>query len=126
MQVAVRRHLGAELSDVTVAVQGLGHVGFALCCLLHQAGARLVVAEPRGALADRAATLFGAQVVSSSALIDAEADVFAPCALGAVLDKTTVDRLRAKVVCGAANNQLATTRDGADFMHITTDRLRTP
>lgn len=115
MQVAVRRHLSADLSDVTVAVQGIGHVGFALCGLLHQAGARLVVAEPRRALADRAATLFGARVVSSSALIDAEADVFAPCALGAVLDKTTVNRLRAKVVCGAANNQLATARDGAEL-----------
>lgn len=115
MRVAVKRRLGAELGDTTVAVQGLGHVGFALCELLHQSGARLIVAEPRPGVAERAAALFGAQVVASSALIDAEADVFAPCALGAVLDKVAVRRLRAKVVCGAANNQLATPRQGRDL-----------
>lgn len=115
MRVAVKRRLGADLGDVTVAVQGLGHVGFALCGLLHQSGARLIVSEPRHEVAERAAALFGAQVVTSTALIDAEADVFAPCALGAVLDKATVRRLRAKVVCGAANNQLATPRQGNEL-----------
>jgi len=115
MEVAVRRRLGAELGDVTVAVQGLGHVGFALCDLLHRAGARLIVAEPRKAVAARAATLFGADVMTSSRLLAAEADVFAPCALGAVLDKATVRRLRAKVVCGAANNQLAMPQQGPEL-----------
>jgi leucine dehydrogenase len=115
MEVAVRRHLGADLRDVTVAVQGLGHVGFALCELLHRAGARLIVAEPRKAVAARAAALFGAEVMTSSGLFASEADVLAPCALGAVLDNSTVRRLRAKVVCGAANNQLAMPRHGAEL-----------
>ncbi|WP_343526651.1 Glu/Leu/Phe/Val dehydrogenase dimerization domain-containing protein [Sphingomonas sp.] len=108
MRVAVRHRLGAELSDVTVAVQGLGHVGYALCELLHGMGARLIVAEPRSEIAARAADRFGAMVMSGRALLSARADVLAPCALGAVLDADTVRGLRASVVCGAANNQLAT------------------
>lgn len=115
MEVAAKRRLGADLGDLTVAVQGLGHVGFALCELLHDAGARLIVAEPRSAVAARAAVKFDAQVMTSSALIEAGADVFAPCALGAVLNEGTVKRLRARVVCGAANNQLATPRQGAEL-----------
>ncbi|SDA10634.1 Glu/Leu/Phe/Val dehydrogenase [Sphingomonas sp. NFR15] len=115
MEVAVRRTLGAPLSDVTVGVQGLGHVGFALCRLLHESGARLIVAESRGEIAARAATAFGAHIMSSAALLEAEIDVFAPCALGGVLDPAAVRRLRAKVVCGAANNQLATSAQGDEL-----------
>lgn len=107
MRVAVRHRLDADLSEVTVAVQGLGHVGFALCELLHDMGAKLIVAEPRSEVAARAADRFGAMVMSSKALFSARADVFAPCALGGVLDMETVAQLRAPVVCGAANNQLA-------------------
>ena len=115
MTVAVERRLGAKMRDVTVAVQGLGNVGFSLCRLLHAAGARLVVAEPRSKIAARAAAMFGADIMTSRALIEARADVFAPCALGAVLDHNAVRRLRAKVVCGAANNQLATALQGAEL-----------
>ncbi|MCT8001464.1 amino acid dehydrogenase [Sphingomonas sanguinis] len=107
MRAAVRHRLGAELSDMTVAVQGLGHVGFALCELLHEAGATLIVAEPRSEVAARAADRFGAMVMSSRALLSARADVFAPCALGGVLNAQSVADLKASVVCGAANNQLA-------------------
>lgn len=110
MRVAVHRRLGAELSDVTVAVQGLGQVGHALCELLHEAGARLLICEPRSAVAARAAVRFGAMIVNGSGLADARADVFAPCALGGVLDVAMVRGLRARVVCGAANNQLAGAR----------------
>lgn len=107
MRVAARHRLGAALSDVTVGVQGLGHVGYALCELLHQEGARLIVAEPRSDVAARAADRFGAMVMSSRALLSARVDILAPCALGGVLDAETVGRLRASVVCGAANNPLA-------------------
>ncbi len=115
MEVAVRRRLGSDLRDVTVAVQGLGHVGFALCGLLHEAGARLIVAEPRSAVAARAAVMFDAEVMTSKALLEAKVDVFAPCALGAVLDRSAVRSLQARVVCGAANNQLATPRQGLEL-----------
>lgn len=90
-------------------------MGFALCKLLYRAGARLVVAEPRKAVAARTAALFGAEIMTSHKLLAAEVDVFAPCGLGAVVDRATVKRLRAKVVCGAANNQLASPRQGAEL-----------
>ncbi len=115
MEVAVQRRLGTDLRGATVAVQGLGHVGFALCDLLYQAGARLIVAEPRKAVAAKAVALFGAEVTTSSRLLAAPADVFAPCALGGVIDKAAVRRLHAKIVCGAANNQLATPQQGLDL-----------
>lgn len=112
MEVAVRRKLGVPLSEVTVAVQGLGHVGYALCEMLHRAGATLIVAEPRSEVAARAAVRFGAKIMSSDALLATRADVFAPCALGSAIDRRTVERLRVSVVCGAANNQLASPEQG--------------
>jgi leucine dehydrogenase len=105
MSVAVRHHLDVDIGDVTVAVQGLGHVGFALCELLHAAGAKLLVAEPRHHIAQAAVLRFGAHVLGSVAL--ANADVFAPCAMGGAVDHALARNLRARVVCGAANNQLA-------------------
>ena len=106
MEVAVRTRLGASLDAVTVGVQGLGNVGYALCRLLHDAGAKLMVAELRSDVAARAAVAFGAQISTSRNLLDARIDVFAPCALGGVIDLVAAETLRAKVVCGAANNQL--------------------
>ena len=108
MRVAVRHRLGGELSDVTVGVQGVGSVGFALCALLHAAGARLIVTDPNRDAVARAVTQFGATAVSGEALLRSEVEVLAPCALGGTLDAATVRHLRASVVCGAANNQLAT------------------
>ena len=113
MEVAVGRRLGRSLADVTVAVQGLGHVGFALCQLLHEAGAKRVVAEQRSELAARAATAFRAELAGTRTILETKADVFAPCALGAVLDSESIPHLKASVICGAANNQLATPEDGA-------------
>ena len=85
MQTAVRHKHGTGLKGMTVAVQGLGHVGSALCELLHAAGARLLVAERRADVAASIACRYGAEVTSSAAILAAECDVFAPCALGAVL-----------------------------------------
>ncbi|WP_328597963.1 Leu/Phe/Val dehydrogenase [Croceibacterium soli] len=113
MRCAVERRLGRSLGDVTVAVQGLGHVGYELCRLLHAEGARLIVAEPRSDVAARAAVEFGAEVAGTGSIVDAAADVFAPCAMGGVLDSRSVPRLKASVVCGAANNQLADPALGA-------------
>lgn len=115
MEVAVARRLGTGLGGLTVAVQGLGNVGYALCTLLHKSGARLIVAEPRSEIAAKAAVEFGAEIMSSKSLLEANADVFAPCALGGVLDSAAVMKLRATVVCGAANNQLATPEQGSEL-----------
>jgi leucine dehydrogenase len=113
MERAIERRFARDFSQVTVAVQGLGSVGYQLCRLLHDAGARLIVAEPRAEVAARAAVEFGAEVCSVAGIVEARADVFAPCALGNALDERAIARLRAKVVCGAANNQLADPALGA-------------
>ena len=112
MQVAARRRFGTGLADLTVAVQGLGNVGSALCALLHEAGAKLSVAEPRPGVAARSACLYGAEIMNRDSILGARADVFAPCALGGVLDQRTIPTLRAKLVCGGANNVLGSPEDG--------------
>lgn len=112
MREAARRRFGTGLDDLTVAVQGLGNVGSALCALLHEAGARLIVAEPRPGVAAAIACRYGAEIMSRDAILDARCDVFAPCALGGVIDARATRRLQAKLVCGGANNVLATAEDG--------------
>ncbi|HEY8552862.1 MAG TPA: Glu/Leu/Phe/Val dehydrogenase dimerization domain-containing protein [Thermaerobacter sp.] len=98
-----------------VAIQGLGHVGAHLARLLHEAGARLVVTDIDPERAQRVAAEFGAQVVPPDAIYDVECDVFAPCALGAILNDETIPRLRCRIVAGSANNQLAEPRHGAEL-----------
>ncbi|WP_372426526.1 Glu/Leu/Phe/Val dehydrogenase dimerization domain-containing protein [Salinarimonas chemoclinalis] len=104
------------LGGRTVAVQGLGHVGRHLCALLHGAGARLVVADIDAARLADAARSFDARVVAPDEIVAVEADVFAPCALGGVLDDVTIPRLGARIVAGAANNQLARP-EHAEMLH---------
>ena len=98
-----------------VAIQGLGHVGAQLARLLHEAGARLVVTDIDPERAQRVAAEFGAQVVPPEAIYDVECDVFAPCALGAILNDDTIPRLRCRIVAGSANNQLAEPRHGEEL-----------
>ncbi|QCB54044.1 Glu/Leu/Phe/Val dehydrogenase [Sphingopyxis sp. PAMC25046] len=108
MRVAARFALGRELDGLTVAVQGTGNVGADLCRRLAGAGARLVIADVSPVRRDRLAAVHGAEVVDVSEIASVDADIFAPCALGGALDRDTVAKLKAKLVCGAANNQLAT------------------
>jgi leucine dehydrogenase len=112
MEAAAEHRLGRPIGDCTVAIQGLGSVGAALAGLLHQAGARLIVAEPRSAVAAEVATRTGAEIASLASVLEARCDIFAPCALGGVLTARTIPRLRAAIVCGAANNQLGCAEDG--------------
>jgi len=101
-----------DIGGRTVAVQGVGHVGYHVCKLLHEAGAQLIVSDVAAERTKRAAEEFGAKVVSRDAIYGVRADVFAPCALGAVINDDTLKVLRAAIVCGAANNQLAEERHG--------------
>jgi leucine dehydrogenase len=112
MQLAAQRRLGRSLADCTVAIQGVGHVGAALATMLHKAGARLIVSDVDATAAARTAVKTGATVVGVGKILSARADIFAPCALGGVIRHDTVGKVRAKVVCGAANNQLAEAADG--------------
>lgn len=110
---AVSHHLGASsLQGVRVAVQGLGGVGYHLCRHLHEAGALLTVADINVERTHVVSEQFGAQIVATDDIIGASVDVFAPCALGAVINERTLGQLKASVVAGAANNQLATPEDG--------------
>lgn len=97
-----------DLTGLTVAVQGLGSVGFYLCEHLHKAGAKLIVTDINQEALDKAATEFGAKVVGLDEIYDQPADIYAPCALGATINENTIDRIQAKIVAGCANNQLAT------------------
>ena len=116
LRAAIAARLGrGDLHDVHVAVQGLGHVGGHLAQYLADRGALLTVADldtDRLAWAKRD---LGAQVVDVDAIYDVAADVFAPNAMGGVLNDETIPRLAAKVVAGSANNQLAEDRNGADL-----------
>lgn len=112
VRLCVARGLGKPLSQVSVAIQGLGHVGARLADKLHAAGARLIVADVNPAAAEAVAARTGAQVVSPEAICEAEADVFAPCALGGAISARTLSRIKARVIAGAANNQLASPEAG--------------
>ncbi|MGQ0622446.1 MAG: Glu/Leu/Phe/Val family dehydrogenase [Panacagrimonas sp.] len=113
IQAAVRFKLGGKrLADVRVAIQGLGKVGMALARLLSDAGAKLWVHDRDPALVNTAVDTLGATPVGEDALFRLDVDVFAPCALGAVLNDQTIPALRAQVIAGAANNQLAEPRHG--------------
>jgi len=105
----------ADLQGVHIAVQGVGHVGYHLCKELHAAGAKLTVADVDKLKSERAQREFGAAIVDIQHIPSVECDVFAPCALGAGINDDTVPHLRARIVAGAANNQLAEPRHGDDL-----------
>lgn len=104
------RHLWSQddLTGLTVAIQGIGHVGGYLADKLHKAGAKLVMTDVNTALLSEVAARTGAEIVAPDAIYDVQADIYAPCALGATLNPETLKRLKVKAVVGAANNQLAT------------------
>ncbi|MDH3519814.1 MAG: amino acid dehydrogenase [Myxococcales bacterium] len=113
MRVAVEHRLGrSALDGLRVAVQGVGAVGAHLCRLLHEENAELIVADRNPAAAAAAVAAFGARAVHPEDLLAEEMDVFAPCALGGVLDDAATCALRASIVAGAANNQLAQPKHG--------------
>ena len=110
---AVRHRLGSDdLAGLRVAVQGLGNVGFHLAKQLLEAGAEVVAADVVAGNVERAVRELGVIQVPVDEILNLEVDVLAPCAMGAVLNETTIPRLRAGIVAGAANNQLASEPDG--------------
>lgn len=114
VKAAVRRAMQRDdMAGVHVAIQGVGSVGGGLARRLAAEGARLTLADVDTARAERLAAELGAKTVATSDIIRVEADVFSPCALGAILDEMSIPLLSAPVVAGAANNQLATKADGA-------------
>jgi leucine dehydrogenase len=113
LQAAMQHRLGSDsLRDLKVAVQGVGKVGYDLCRQLHAAGAKLVISDVNESNLQRAQADFGAQVVTPDQILTQDVEVLMPCALGAILDEQSIPLLRAKIIAGAANNQLATPEDG--------------
>jgi leucine dehydrogenase len=111
---AVAAHIWnrADLIGLRVAIQGLGATGRDLARQLHEAGAKLVVADVKDEAVRDVVAGFGAEAVAPEAIHAQDVDVFAPCALGGVLNDVTVPEIRARAVCGLANNQLAEPRHG--------------
>lgn len=113
IKAAARHKFGSDnLAGLTVAVQGLGSVGFYLCEHLHKEGVKLVVTDINPAAVDRAVTQFGATAVGLNDIYSVDCDIYAPCALGATINDDTIAQLKCKVVAGCANNQLKEARHG--------------
>lgn len=107
LKATVKHAMGCELKGVKVAIQGLGNVGIRLARHLHQEGATLYVTDIHPENIENAVSEFSAIAVSPEDIYDLEVDVFAPCAMGAILDIKNIARLKVRVIAGAANNQLA-------------------
>lgn len=113
IKASVKEKFGAEsLKGIRVAVQGLGNVGFHLVEYLLKEQAVVTVADIDNDKVKKVVAQFGVTAVASGEIAFVECDVFAPCAMGAVINDQSIAKLRAKVVCGGANNQLAEARHG--------------
>ncbi|MDQ0244368.1 leucine dehydrogenase [Bacillus fengqiuensis] len=117
MKAAAKEAFGTDsLEGKVIAVQGVGNVAFNLCKHLHEEGARLIVTDIQKEAIQRAVEAFGATAVDPNDIYGVECDIYAPCALGATINDTTIPQLKAKVIAGAANNQLKEARHG-DLIH---------
>lgn len=117
IKAAAKEAYGSDsLEGKTIAVQGVGNVAFTLCRHLHEEGANLIVTDINKESVQRAVDEFGATAVEPNEIYGVECDIFAPCALGAIINDNTLEVLKADVIAGAANNQLKETRHG-DILH---------
>ena len=107
VRLCVRRALKRDLDGVRVAIQGVGHVGAYLAQKLHAAGAKLILTDVNTEALRRVAAATDAEIVAPGAIFDVDSDVFAPCALGGAISLDTLPRIRATIIAGGANNQLA-------------------
>ncbi len=108
LMAALQHRFGdEEVGKHSYAVQGLGHVGMEFVKLLRERGAKIFVTDINKELVEQAVEDFGAEAVAPDAIYDVAADVYSPCALGGTVNTQTLPRLKARIICGAANNQLA-------------------
>ena len=113
IQASARERWGADdLSTKTVSVQGAGHVGYYLAKELHEAGAKLVVTDIDAERVKQVVAEFGARSVAPEEIYGVQADIFAPCALGGIINDATIPQLTCEIVAGAANNVLLEERHG--------------
>jgi leucine dehydrogenase len=108
MKASAREVWGNDsLSGKKVLVQGIGHVGEVLVGHLTKEGAKVYIHDISEERLAAAARKYGSQPVTSDTMFDLDIDIYAPCALGATVNDETLSRLKCKIICGAANNQLA-------------------
>jgi len=113
IKAAAKWAFGSEsLKGKTIAVQGLGKVGYHVCEHVHDEGAKLIVTDINPDAVSRVVKEFGATAVGLDEIYGVQCDIFAPCALGATINDETIPQLKCKVVAGAANNQLKELRHG--------------
>ena len=117
IKVCAERGLGKrDLNGVKIAIQGAaGHVGSYLAGHLAKAGADLFITDINQDGLNRLKDEYGATIVGLDEIYDQDVDIFAPCALGSIINPDTIDRIKAKIIAGAANNQLATRDMGAQL-----------
>jgi leucine dehydrogenase len=117
MKAAAKEAFGTDsLDGKVVAVQGVGNVAYNLCRHLHEEGAKLIVTDINKEAVKKAVDKFNAKAVNPEEIYGVECDIYAPCALGAVINEETIPQIKAKVIAGAANNQLKDTKHG-DIIH---------
>jgi leucine dehydrogenase len=101
-----------DVGKYSYAVQGVGHVGMEFVKLLHERGAKIFVTDINKQAVQRAVDEYGCEAVGLDDIYDVDADVYSPTALGGTVNEATIERLKCKIICGAANNQLATNEIG--------------
>ncbi len=106
-----------DLKGLHIAIQGVGAVGYLLAHHLHEAGAVLSVADVNTAAVERCKREFGANIVDYHTIHTLDCDIFSPCALGAILNDDTIPAIKAPIVAGGANNQLAKEYHGQMLRH---------
>jgi leucine dehydrogenase len=113
IQASAKERWGSDdLSTKTVSVQGCGHVGYYLAKELHEAGAKLIVTDIDAERVKQVVSEFGARAVAPEEIYGVQADIFAPCALGGIINDKTIPQLKVQIVCGAANNVLLEEKHG--------------
>lgn len=95
-----------QLAGLTIAIQGVGHVGYHLCKLLKHEKVNLIVSDNDPQLAERCSHEFDAQIVAPAEILKVECDVFSPCALGGIINTNSIPNLKTKIIAGSANNQI--------------------
>jgi leucine dehydrogenase len=116
IQASAKERWGSDdIAGRTITIQGCGHVGYYLAKELHEAGAKLIVTDIDTDRIKRVTTEFGARAVGTDEIYSVAADIFAPCALGAIINDKTIPMLKVEVVAGAANNVLLEERHGDEL-----------
>jgi leucine dehydrogenase len=116
IQASAKERWGTDdLSTKTVSLQGAGHVGYYLAKELHEAGAKLIITDIDPERVKGVVAEFGARAVAPDEIYGVKADIFAPCALGGIINDKTIPQLKVEIVCGAANNVLLEERHGVEL-----------